>query len=150
MADSLHSLTWRLKAAGASVEIDLGAEPLAVRAGPVRLQQVLVNLVSNAADAVEGLPERTIRITAGRRGNRVRLSVADNGAGVPEAIRDRIFDPFFTTKGVGKGLGLGLSISYNIVKDFGGDLTVSNGAEGGAVFTVALHADRMPVREAAE
>jgi two-component system, NtrC family, C4-dicarboxylate transport sensor histidine kinase DctB len=148
--DALEIVDWRLKAAGARVEIDLGTEPLAVRAGPVRLQQVLVNLISNAADAVEGQPERIIHISAGRRGNRVRLSVADNGAGVPEAIRDRIFDPFFTTKGVGKGLGLGLSISYNIVKDFGGDLAVSSGAEGGAVFTVALYADRMPVREAAE
>ena len=57
---------------------------------------------------------------------------------MPPAITDRIFDPFFTTKGVGKGLGLGLSISYNIVKDFGGDLTVGNHAEGGAVFRIEL------------
>ena len=66
------------------------------------------------------------------------LSVRDHGAGVAPAIADRIFDPFFTTKTVGSGLGLGLSISYNIMKDFGGDLRVANHPEGGAVFSAVL------------
>ena len=68
------------------------------------------------------------------------MTVSDNGPGVAPAIADRIFDPFFTTKGVGAGLGLGLSISYNIVKDFGGDLSVERGPEGGAAFVMALQA----------
>ncbi len=71
------------------------------------------------------------------------------GPGVPPAIAERIFDPFFTTKGVGKGLGLGLSISYNIVKDFGGNLSVVNHPEGGAVFRIMLESADA-VQEAAE
>ncbi|WEX11000.1 sensor histidine kinase [Chelativorans sp. AA-79] len=148
--DALEIVAWRLKAAGTAVTVDLGPVPLAVRAGPVRLQQVLVNLLSNAADAVEALPERRIVLTARQEEHKVVLAVHDNGSGVAAAIRERIFDPFFTTKGVGKGLGLGLSITYNIVKDFGGELSVADDPEGGAVFTVVLDAARMPAREAAE
>jgi two-component system C4-dicarboxylate transport sensor histidine kinase DctB len=148
--DTLEIVAARLKAADAQVSIDLGATPLAVRAGSVRLQQVLVNIISNAADAVEGREVRTIDITARRKSGKVTITVRDHGPGVPAAIAERIFDPFFTTKGVGKGLGLGLSISYNIVKDFGGGLSVRNHEEGGAVFTIELEAARLPMTEAAE
>ncbi|MGO4832858.1 sensor histidine kinase, partial [Rhizobiaceae sp. 2RAB30] len=110
---------------------------------------VLVNIISNAADAVEGRDGRTIDIEARRKSSKVTITVRDHGPGVPAAIAERIFDPFFTTKGVGKGLGLGLSISYNIVKDFGGNLSVRNHAEGGAVFMIELDAARLPVAEAA-
>ena len=78
------------------------------------------------------------------------LTVRDHGPGVPAAIAERIFDPFFTTKGVGKGLGLGLSISYNIIKDFGGSLTVFNHPEGGAVFRIDLQSAAGKMPEAAE
>ncbi|MGL5008331.1 MAG: sensor histidine kinase, partial [Paracoccaceae bacterium] len=81
---------------------------------------------------------REILVTAEEAGGRVALSVRDHGPGVPAALADRIFDPFFTTKRVGAGLGLGLSISYNIMKDFGGDLRVGNARDGGAVFTLDL------------
>jgi two-component system C4-dicarboxylate transport sensor histidine kinase DctB len=148
--DTLEIVYGRLKTAGATLSLDLGRSPLVVRAGAVRLQQVLVNLITNAADAVEGLPDRRIEVAARRRGGKVMISVRDHGTGVPAAIAERIFDPFFTTKGVGKGLGLGLSISYNIVKDFGGSLAVENDPAGGAVFTIELDAARAPVREAAE
>ena len=77
------------------------------------------------------------------------VEIRDHGEGVQPAIADRIFDPFFTTKGVGRGLGLGLSISYNIVKDFGGNLTVANHPDGGAVFRIELDAAEAR-REAAE
>ena len=70
--------------------------------------------------------------------DRVTLAIRDHGPGVAAAIADRIFDPFFTTKQVGSGLGLGLSISYNIMKDFEGDLRVANHPDGGAVFTLVL------------
>ena len=139
----------RLKAADATVEIDLGDAPPAVIAGSVRLQQVLVNLISNAADAVEGTSDRRIHVSARAAGNRVQLSVRDHGPGVPAAIAARIFDPFFTTKGVGKGLGLGLSISYNIAEDFGGKLSVVNEPDGGANFILDLLAAGER-REAAE
>jgi two-component system C4-dicarboxylate transport sensor histidine kinase DctB len=150
VGDALEIVDGRVKAADAHVAVDLGASPLWVRAGSVRLQQVLVNLISNAVDAVETLPDRRIELTARRAGGKVVLSVRDRGPGVAAAIAERIFDPFFTTKGVGKGLGLGLSISYNIVKDFGGALEVANHPEGGAVFTLRLDAARAATREAAE
>jgi two-component system C4-dicarboxylate transport sensor histidine kinase DctB len=148
--DTQEIVAWRLKAADAALLVDLGPAPLAVKAGSVRLQQVLVNIITNAADAVEGLPDRRIELAARRKGSKVTITVRDHGPGVPAAIAERIFDPFFSTKGVGKGLGLGLSISYNIVKDFGGSLGILNHPEGGALFTIELDAARAAVREAAE
>ena len=148
--DTQEIVAWRLKAADATLMVDLGQTPLAVKAGSVRLQQVLVNIITNAADAVEGRADRRIELSARRKGGKVTISIRDHGPGVPAAVADRIFDPFFSTKGVGKGLGLGLSISYNIVKDFGGSLGVVNHPEGGALFTIELDAARSSVREAAE
>ncbi|MEY9585573.1 sensor histidine kinase [Sinorhizobium fredii] len=150
MHDTMEIVATRLKTANAAIDIDLGAEPLVVRAGSVRLQQVLVNVISNAADAVEGLDDRMILVRAWREDDRAVITVSDRGPGVAPAIAERIFDPFYTTKGVGKGLGLGLSISYNIVKDFGGSLTVSNRANGGAVFRIELAVIPESEREAAE
>lgn len=147
--DTLEIVAWRLKAADAELAVDLGPAPPVVHAGLVRLQQVLVNIVSNAADAVEGLPDRRIELGARQEGDRVAITVADRGPGVPEAIAGRIFDPFFSTKGVGKGLGLGLSISYNIISDFGGSLTVGRRPGGGALVTVTLAAAHAPAREEA-
>ncbi len=138
VADALAVARARLETAGATVEVDLPASLPPVQGGPVRLQQVLVNVLSNAADAVEGQADRRILLTAQAEGGEVQVSVRDRGAGVAPAIADRIFDPFFTTKQVGSGLGLGLSISYNIMKDFAGDLRVSNHPDGGAVFTLVL------------
>lgn len=149
IADTMEIIAPRLKAADAKLIVELESPELTVQAGPVRLQQVLVNIVSNAADAVEGLTEREILLTARSLDGRVVIEVRDRGPGVPAAITERIFDPFFTTKGVGKGLGLGLSISYNIVKDFGGNLLVSNHAEGGAVFRIVLE-NAGSAQEAAE
>ena len=147
--DTLEIVAARLKAADATLDVDLGRHLPAVVAGPVRLQQVLVNIITNAADAVEGQRNRTIELKARRKGGRVLLTVRDHGPGVPASIAERIFDPFFTTKGVGKGLGLGLSISYNIVKDFGGSLSVTNHADGGAVFRIELDAAEK-MKDAAE
>lgn len=128
----------RLRAAGAVLTVDLAPGlPLAV-AGPVRLQQVLVNILTNAADAVEGGADRRIRLAAAPTAQGLRITIRDHGPGVPPAVAPRIFDPFFSTKGVGKGLGLGLSISYNIVKDFGGDLTLASPPGGGAEFRIDL------------
>lgn len=138
MRDTLEIVAARLKAADATLEIKIDPALPAVKAGAVRLQQVLVNIITNAADAVEGLDDRRITVSAGREGDKVTVSVRDRGPGVAAAIRERIFDPFFTTKGVGKGLGLGLSISYNIIKDFGGSLSVADHPEGGAVFLIEL------------
>jgi C4-dicarboxylate-specific signal transduction histidine kinase len=124
-----------------------------VRADRVMLEQVLINLVINARDAIlhrglaaPGGPEAGwIEITAqaGSPGM-VALVVADNGGGIPEQVMPRIFDPFFTTKPEGQGTGLGLALSYGLVRDLGGRITAANGPEG-AVFTVELPAaDALP------
>ncbi|WP_279482051.1 ATP-binding protein [Aureimonas sp. SK2] len=150
VADALAIAEWRLKAADAEVETQLDPRITHVSAVPVRLQQVLVNLISNAADAVEGGECRTVVVSATPEPDgQVRIAVADRGPGVPDAILPRIFDPFFTTKGVGKGLGLGLSISYNIVRDFGGSLSCEKRAGGGAAFSLTLRTPSMANSEAA-
>jgi two-component system C4-dicarboxylate transport sensor histidine kinase DctB len=149
IADTLEIVSARLKTADADLLIELGKDAALVNAGFVRLQQVLVNIITNAADAVEGLDDRRIHVLAERQDDKIILTIRDHGQGVPAAITERIFDPFYTTKGVGKGLGLGLSISYNIVKDFGGSLSVANHPEGGAVFRIELEA-ATAAREAAE
>ncbi|PSJ64477.1 ATP-binding protein [Kumtagia ephedrae] len=148
--DTLEIIGRRLESAGATLEVDLGAVPPVVIAGTVRLQQVLVNIVSNAADAVQGLDDRTITLTARQQGGKVTIAIRDRGPGIAPQITERIFDPFFSTKGVGKGLGLGLSISYNIVKDFGGSLSAENHPEDGAVFTIELDAAASAAAVAAE
>jgi two-component system C4-dicarboxylate transport sensor histidine kinase DctB len=143
VADAVQIADARLKASGVTVRLDLPDTLPLVLGGPVRLQQVIVNLLSNAADAMDdagGL----IDVAASSDGGKVTLAVRDYGPGVAPAIVDRIFDPFFTTKTVGSGLGLGLSISYNIMQDFGGDLRVANHPDGGAIFSVVLQAAPTP------
>lgn len=149
IADTLEIVSARLKTADADLQVELGKDAVLVHAGFVRLQQVLVNIITNAADAVEGLDDRRIHVLAERQNGKIILTIRDHGPGVPGAIVERIFDPFYSTKGVGKGLGLGLSISYNIVKDFGGSLSVTNHPEGGAMFRIELEA-ATAAREAAE
>lgn len=128
----------RLRQVGAALSVDIAPGLSLVRAGPVRLQQVLVNLLTNAADAVAGSVARDILLTARNAGDTVILRVEDSGTGVPPDIAPRIFDPFFSTKGVGNGLGLGLSITYNIIKDFDGSIELVPSDLGGAGFEVRL------------
>ncbi len=114
--------------------------PLKVRAEEIRLEQVVVNLISNALDEIAGQADRRIEIRAQAHGPRIHLEVADNGSGIEEQHRGAVFDPFFTTKPAGMGLGLGLSMSYNIVKDFGGDLILSKTGPAGTAFLIDLAA----------
>ncbi len=111
-----------------------------VRGGPVRLQQVLLNLVSNAIDAMEGMVQKTINIQIRSESSSVLLVVHDSGPGLETP--EKIFDPFYTTKSVNhpQGMGLGLSISYGIVQSFGGNISGQNHPQGGAIFTVRLDA----------
>jgi two-component system C4-dicarboxylate transport sensor histidine kinase DctB len=105
-----------------------------------RLQQVLVNLFSNALDAMElaGSTPRQLVVDTERKGERVLISVTDSGPGIPEEIRAHLFEPFFTTKPQGKGLGLGLAISEQIVREFGGQLRAEPAPGGGARFIIDL------------
>jgi two-component system, NtrC family, sensor kinase len=107
-----------------------------------QFKQILLNLLNNSIDALEGRNRKLIRIEALRRGNRVLLHFDDNGPGFSDP--NRVFDPFYTTKPVGKGTGLGLSICYGIVKEHGGEIQAANLAQGGARVVLELPADTMP------
>jgi C4-dicarboxylate-specific signal transduction histidine kinase len=125
------------------VTVDVSAAPR-VRGDRARLSQVLLNLVLNAADAIEpDAPERNeIAIFATRDdGGRVVLAVRDTGSGIPADVMSRIFDPFFTTKPVGKGTGLGLAICQRIVSDLGGTLTVESTPGRGSTFRLVLRGE---------
>jgi two-component system, NtrC family, sensor kinase len=101
-----------------------------------RLHQVLMNLISNAMDAIAG--KGAITIATSQDPDFFRISVRDTGAGIPEAIRSKIFDPFFTTKPVGQGTGLGLAISYGIMRDHGGSIEVQSELGAGSEFIVKI------------
>lgn len=151
VTDTIELITWRLQSSKVDLSVDLGAAPLLVVAGPIRLQQVLVNILTNAIDAVETAADRRIDLNARRNEDHIVITIRDRGPGVAAKLTERIFDPFFSTKGAGKGIGLGLSISYNIVKDFGGELRVENHPDGGALFIVELLAARAEaITEAAQ
>jgi len=113
---------------------------LRVAGDPGRLDQVFVNLLANAIDAVSDAPARRILVEAVPVGGEVVISVADSGPGLSPEVADRVFEPFFSTKEVGEGLGLGLSLSYGIIRDMGGSIRAENRAGGGAVFVITLPA----------
>jgi two-component system C4-dicarboxylate transport sensor histidine kinase DctB len=119
----------RIAAEGVHCEVD--AEPgLVVKADPGRLEQVLVNLMTNALDAMAGCDERRLAIRCRRQGDRVQVQIADSGPGIADDAFGRLFEPFFTTKPPGEGLGLGLVISSKIVREFGGTLSAARGSPG--------------------
>lgn len=130
----------RLREGGVALHWARPEAPVLVRGGEVRLQQVVMNLVTNAADAMEGLAGRALSLAIEQRGGSVILRVADTGPGISEP--EKIFDPFYSTKEVGhsEGMGLGLSISYGLVQSFGGKIAGRNRPGGGAEFTVELTA----------
>jgi two-component system C4-dicarboxylate transport sensor histidine kinase DctB len=128
----------RVEQADAELFVDLPGDDLFVAADMVQLEQVLVNLIGNACDVLQGRPLRQIRVGARRIGAEVQLQVHDSGPGIAEENLDLIFDPFFTTSDA--GLGLGLSISHTIAQRLGGSLGAANAPDGGAVFTLTLDA----------
>jgi two-component system NtrC family sensor kinase len=106
---------------------------------PSLLNQAMMNLIANAIDAIEELPAAgKLFIHGGAEDGSYVLRVIDDGAGVPEALRERIFDPFFTTKQVGKGTGLGLSITYSIIKKHGGTLELLPAPGRGTIAEIKL------------
>jgi two-component system, NtrC family, sensor kinase len=115
-----------------------------IEVSQTEVQQVMLNLINNAMDAMEKTGG-AIEIETRCEGDDIVIQVSDNGPGIPEAYLSRIFDPFFTTKPVGKGTGLGLSICYGIIKRMGGKIMVSSKAREGTTFHVYL-----PVNQGAD
>lgn len=129
------------------VDVQLQAEAITIknsivpaftRGNDVRLEQVIINLVRNAIDAVQETPEPVVEVSMHTENGRIFIEVRDHGPGFDPAILETLFDPFVTTKPSGAGLGLGLTISYEIIHEFGGTLRAANHPEGGAVLTVEL------------
>lgn len=151
-----RSVQWVTKAGGTSVAVVLELPPtMLVHGSPGQIQQVVMNLVQNAIDAVETVADPKVRLQGVKpgapgepAGNTTaqddsagwQLRVIDNGVGIAPENLPHLFEPFFTTKPVGRGTGLGLSISYGIVERHGGRLTAENSATGGAIFKLALPA----------
>jgi len=128
----------QLRLRGIEVELELCPDELLVVANPIQLEQVFINLLTNARDALTDSKRKTIRIASSRDEERIRIAFSDTGPGIPPELQQRIFDPFFTTKEVGTGTGLGLSITYSILKDYGGDISVESPPGKGATFMVEL------------
>ncbi len=129
----------QLKRRRVRITRNIPRQPVMVMADPVRIEQVLINLLRNAIDATKSVetPQVDILLTGSQEaGGVAKVMVRDNGAGVDDL--DQLFEPFYTTKAPGDGVGLGLAISSGIVNDFGGRLTARNGQEGGAVFEMEL------------
>lgn len=129
---------YQMRADNVVLQVHLARELPQIKADPDQLHQVMVNLLTNARQALEDKDgDRVIAVTTSVRQNRIRLSVADNGKGFDAATRDRLFDPFFTTKAVGKGTGIGLSYSLGIIEAHGGTITIEP-AKIGTVFVITL------------
>jgi PAS domain S-box-containing protein len=141
--EALELLAYQLRVDTVSVTMDVAGDVPVLWADPHQLQQVLINLVTNAHSAMRGLPAdrpRQLRVTAGVDATRQRvfLEVADTGIGIPPEIRSRIFEPFFTTKPAGQGTGLGLSLCQGIVESHGGVIRVQSEPGHGTTFRVEL------------
>ncbi|MCX2723922.1 sensor histidine kinase [Roseibium salinum] len=128
----------RFEETGVALRLDLPEEPLEAETAPLRIEQILVNLLRNGADAAASEDEGIVSLRAGLQDGHVVLTISDNGPGIPEDLRERIFDPFFSTKSSSGGMGLGLAISMRLAEDLGGTLSVSANIPKGAQFELSL------------
>jgi two-component system NtrC family sensor kinase len=144
---------YALKTAGIEVTLDF-ADPMPPVLGDAdQLHQVFMNLIINAQQALQDMPvPRRLSLTSrfDRNANAIRITVADNGPGIPEAVRNRIFEPYFTTKPVGVGTGVGLAVCLGIVEAHGGTMSVDSSEALGTVFTIVLPAGSADGLSAAE
>ena len=148
LARSIHAsallLESEFRRRGVALDIDIRAD-IRVLGDAVRIEQVLINLMRNACDAVEAAPHKRVTVVLDREGGQAVLRIRDFGAGIPEQVAQHLFEPFFTTKPSGQGLGLGLAISSSIVQAMNGRLEAHNHPGGGAEFVV-----RLPLEEQGE
>ena len=139
VADTVKLVSHQLMMKEVRLEPHLWAQSLFVNGNANQIEQVLLNLFINAGDAMEGKGEGRITVTVDApEASMARIRVGDNGSGIPPEVVGKIFDPFFTTKPVGKGTGLGLSVSYGIVKEHKGEISVESRMGGGTTFTILI------------
>ena len=137
---ALSLMSEQLRMRQIEVTLELPGQSPVIYANAIQLEQVFINLLTNARDALADAEVRriTIRCIASDGIGDVEVAVSDTGRGIPEGLEQRIFDPFFTTKEVGQGTGLGLSITYGIIKEHGGAISVVNTPNHGATFVLQL------------
>ncbi|RJP56440.1 MAG: hypothetical protein C4549_06450, partial [Deltaproteobacteria bacterium] len=133
----------QLKIEGIETEVQYQPDLPVIAMDREKIEQVILNLITNAVAAMEGEEIKVLRITTERetmfgKNDQLKIMIADTGMGIKSEHMSKIFDPFFTTKGEGKGTGLGLSISYGIIHDHGGSIWAENNELGGASFCVRL------------
>ena len=121
----------------ATIQLDLGNLPL-VECAPSQINQVLLNLIVNAAQSIPDEKEGVITVRTSTDDISVFIEVEDNGQGMSDDVLQKVFDPFFTTKDPGKGTGLGLSVSQKIIQDHAGSLTVVSSVGVGSIFKISL------------
>ncbi|HTM76581.1 MAG TPA: ATP-binding protein, partial [Devosia sp.] len=138
IANALDLVDHKLRAFGVDVDYRRNPVPTRVVGSPVHLEQVMINLIANAADAMETAAVRVLAITLRHHGNQVDIAIADTGEGIDPGEIANLFDPFYTTKQAGRGLGLGLSISYGLIRDIGGSIAVQSRPDRGSTFTITL------------
>ena len=136
--DCLLMLETKIKYTGTSLINNIRGKGIRLKCYPNKLEQVIINLISNACDAVERLEDGVVIVDATNNPNNVAITVSDTGPGISDENKAKIFESFFTTKIKGKGTGLGLSISQGIIYKMGGAITLQSKADEGAVFTVSL------------
>lgn len=145
---TLSLVSHKLKLANVTVELHLDPALPPVLCDRSQMQQVVLNLALNAAEAMQPHGQGRLEIETGCQDNEVFIRVADDGEGIPPDVLPRIFDPFFTTKPEGKGVGLGLAVTYGIIQAHHGDIEVSSQRGKGTAFTIHLPLRRAPVAEA--
>jgi C4-dicarboxylate-specific signal transduction histidine kinase len=122
------------------VELDLTDDDTDIEGNSNQIQQVIMNLMINAQQALNGDSDGKILIRTEHQAGNIRIEIVDNGPGIPEHVVSKVFEPFFTTKATGKGTGLGLSVSYGIIKDHNGELQVKSAEGNGSTFTITIPA----------
>ena len=144
---TLSLVQHKMKLSNVEVSSSLAESLPAAQCDASQIQQVVLNLLLNAAEATQSKSERCVAVETAARDGSVVLMVSDNGEGIPPENLAKIFDPFFTTKSEGKGVGLGLAVSYGIIQAHGGDIEVKSQVGVGTTFTVTLPVERAPSPE---
>jgi two-component system NtrC family sensor kinase len=145
VSEAIELLRFRLRNVDCQVDVSLPADDCSLMADATQIKQVIMNLIINAADAMEQRPLRRLQVRVVKSGKHYHLFVTDTGHGVKPEHLGRIFDPFFTTKSPDRGSGLGLSVCFSILKQHGGDISVQSNYGEGATFKVTLPSGEMAI-----